>query len=207
MGKNNITIIGVAGGSASGKSTIVDKLKREFKNDIVVLCHDYYYKAHPNLMFEERAKLNYDHPNSYDTDMLIDNINDLIEGKTIKRPVYDYANHDRSDEEVIVKPKKVIVIDGILILECKELRDLMDIKIFVDTDDDIRLIRRIRRDTLERGRSIESVLDQYEETVKPMHDQFVAPSKRYADIIVPIGGENDIAIEMIVENVKKRING
>lgn len=200
-----VTVIGVAGGSASGKTTIVNELRKNFENDIVVLCHDYYYKSHKNLRLEERAKLNYDHPNAFDTDIMIGHLKDLINGKTIKRPVYDYTIHDRASEEVIVHPKKVIVVDGILVLENKELRDLMDIKIFVETDDDERLIRRIRRDAIERGRSLESILDQYETTVKPMHDQFVEPSKRYADIIIPRGGENTIAIEMIVENIKKRI--
>ena len=205
MKKKQITIIGVAGGSASGKTTIVNELKKHFKDDIVVLLHDYYYKSHPDLSLEERAKLNYDHPNAYDTDLMIEDINRLLNGEVIERPVYDYKNHDRSNEVVKVEPKKLIVLDGILILENKDLRDLMDIKIYVDTDDDERLIRRILRDTVDRGRSLESVLKQYRNTVKPMHDQFVAPSKRYADIIVPYGGENKIAIDMLVQNIKKRI--
>ncbi|MDO5027951.1 MAG: uridine kinase [Bacillota bacterium] len=200
-----VTVIGVAGGSASGKTTIVNELRKNFENDIVVLCHDYYYKSHTNLRLEERAKLNYDHPNAFDTNIMIDHLKALIKGETIKRPVYDYTIHDRSSEEVIVQAKKVIVVDGILVLDNQELRDLMDIKIFVETDDDERLVRRIRRDAIERGRSLESILDQYETTVKPMHDQFVEPSKKYADIIIPRGGENKIAIEMIVENIKKRI--
>lgn len=200
-----VTIIGVAGGTASGKSTIVNEIRKIFENDIVVLCHDYYYKSHSNLLFEERCKLNYDHPNAFDIDIMIEHIKELIKGNSIKRPVYDYTIHDRSSEEVIVHPKKVIVVDGILILENKELRDLMDIKIYVETDDDERLIRRIRRDAIERGRSLESVLDQYQTTVKPMHDQFVAPSKKHADVIIPYGGENKIAVEMLIENIKKRI--
>ena len=202
---NRVTVIGVAGGTASGKTTIVNELRKNFENDIAVLCHDFYYKSHKNLLFEERSKLNYDHPNAFDTDIMIDHLKELIAGREIKRPVYDYTIHDRSSEEVIVQPKKVIVVDGILILENKDLRDLMDIKIFVETDDDERLIRRIRRDAIERGRSLESILDQYETTVKPMHDQFVEPSKKYADIIIPHGGENKIAVEMLVENIKKRI--
>lgn len=201
----NVTVIGVAGGSASGKSTIVDELKKNFENDIAVLCHDFYYKSHSNLSYEERCRLNYDHPNSFDTYMLIDDVKALIEGEEIERPVYDYTVHNRSSEKVLVIPKKVIVIDGILILENKELRDLMDIKIYVETDDDERLIRRITRDAIHRGRSLESVLEQYRTTVKPMHDQFVAPSKRYADIIIPHGGENKIAVEMLIENIQKRI--
>lgn len=202
---DKVTIIGVAGGSASGKSTIVDELKKKFKEDIVVLCHDYYYKSHPDLLFEERVKLNYDHPNAFDTEAMINDVKDLAQGKEIKRPVYDYTIHDRSSDKVIVQPKKVIVIDGILVLENENLRDLMDIKIYVETDDDERLIRRIKRDTVERGRSLESVVEQYRTTVKPMHDQFVAPSKRHADIIIPYGGSNKIAIDMLLENIKKRI--
>lgn len=202
-----VTIIGVAGGTASGKSTIVDVLRKKFKNDIIVICHDNYYKSHSNLLFEERVKLNYDHPNAFDTEIMIRDLKELINGNEIKRPVYDYTIHDRSDEQVIVQPKKVIVVDGILVLENKELRDLMDIKIYVETDDDERLIRRIQRDAIDRGRSLQSVIDQYRNTVKPMHDQFVAPSKKYADIIIPYGGQNKIAIEMLLENVKKRIYG
>lgn len=200
-----VTVIGVAGGSASGKSTIVDELKRKFKNDIVVLCHDFYYKSHSDLLFEERVKLNYDHPNAFDTEQMISDVKKLISGEEILRPVYDYTIHDRSTEQVLVQPKKVVVIDGILVLENEDLRDLMDIKIYVETDDDERLIRRIQRDVLTRGRTLESVVDQYRNTVKPMHDQFVAPSKRYADVIIPYGGKNKIAIEMLLENIKKRI--
>lgn len=200
-----VMIIGVAGGSASGKSTIVEKLRDSFKNDIVVLCHDYYYKSHSGLLFEERMKLNYDHPNAFDTDHMIEDLKKLIDGREILRPVYDYTIHDRSSDKVLVQPKKVIVVDGILVLENEKLRDLMDIKIYVDADDDERLIRRIQRDVLERGRTLESVVAQYRNTVKPMHDQFVAPSKRYADIIIPFGGRNKIAIDMLMENIKKSI--
>lgn len=200
-----VTIIGVAGGSASGKSTIVEKLRNSFKNDIVVLCHDYYYKSHSELLFEERMKLNYDHPNAFDTDHMIEDIKKLKAGEEILRPVYDYTIHNRSSDQVLVQPKKVIVVDGILVLENEKLRDLMDIKIYVETDDDERLIRRIQRDVLERGRTLESVVSQYRNTVKPMHDQFVAPSKRNADIIIPFGGRNKIAIDMLIENIKKSI--
>lgn len=202
---DNVTIVGIAGGSASGKSTIVDKFKNHFKKDIVVLCHDYYYKAHPDLLFEEREKLNYDHPNAYDTDQMIEDVKKLKKGQEILRPVYDYTIHDRSTDKVLVQSKKIIIIDGILVLESKELRDLMDIKIFVETDDDERLIRRIQRDAVERGRSLQSVISQYRNTVKPMHDQFVAPSKRYADVIIPYGGKNKIAIDMIIQNLEKKL--
>lgn len=202
-----VTIVGVAGGSASGKSTIVDRFKNKFAKDIVVLCHDYYYKSHPDLLFDERKLLNYDHPNAFDTEQMIEDIKKLKNGEEILRPVYDYTIHDRASEQVLVQPKKVIIVDGILVLENKELRDLMDIKIYVETDDDERLIRRIQRDVVERGRTLESVIEQYRNTVKPMHDQFVAPSKKYADVIIPYGGANKIAVDMIVENLRKKIEG
>ena len=202
---DKITVVGVAGGSASGKTTIIEKLRGAFPEDILVMSHDDYYKAHNDLSLENRAKLNYDHPNAYDTDLFIDHLKSLIRNDSIKRPVYDYTIHNRSSEEVIVQPKKIIVIDGILILENQALRDLMDIKIFVDADADERLIRRIKRDTMERGRSLDSVLEQYRNSVKPMHDQFVEPSKKYADIIIPYGGRNRIAVNMLVEIINRRI--
>lgn len=202
---DKVTTIGVCGGTASGKTTIVNKIRRKFDNDLVALAHDDYYKAHDNLSYEERTELNFDHPNAFDTELLIQHIKELKEGKIIQRPVYDYTTHNRSDDVVIVKPKSVIVIEGIMILENKELRDLMDIKIYVQTDSDERVIRRIQRDVLERGRSLESVINQYRETVKPMHDIFVEPNKKYADIIIPYGGDNSIGISMIMENIKKLI--
>ncbi|NLB09544.1 MAG: uridine kinase [Clostridiaceae bacterium] len=202
---DKITVVGVAGGSASGKTTIIEKLRGAFPEDILVMSHDDYYKAHHDLSLENRAKLNYDHPNAYDTDLFIDHLKSLIRNDSIKRPVYDYTIHNRSSEEVIVQPKKIIVIDGILILENQALRDLMDIKIFVDADADERLIRRIKRDTMERGRSLSSVLEQYRNSVKPMHDQFVEPSKKYADIIIPYGGRNRIAVNMLIEIINRRI--
>ena len=202
---DKITVVGVAGGSASGKTTIIEKLRGAFPDDILVMSHDDYYKAYNTLSLENRAKLNYDHPNAYDTDLFIEHIKSLIQGNSIKRPVYDYTIHNRSSEEVIVQPKKIIVIDGILILENQALRELMDIKIFVDADADERLIRRIKRDTMERGRSLSSVLEQYRNSVKPMHDQFVEPSKKYADIIIPYGGRNKIAVNMLIEIINRRI--
>jgi uridine kinase len=202
---DQITVVGVAGGSASGKTTIIEKLRVAFPEDMLVMSHDDYYKAHYDLSLENRAKLNYDHPNAYDTDLFIEHLEALIRSDSIKRPVYDYTIHNRSSEEVIVKPKKIIVIDGILILENQALRELMDIKIFVDADADERLIRRIKRDTLERGRSLSSVLEQYRNSVKPMHDQFVEPSKKYADIIIPYGGRNQIAVNMLIEIINRRI--
>lgn len=201
----DICIIGVAGGSASGKTTIVNKLKDFFQNDIELINHDCYYKAHNELPFEEREKLNYDHPSAFDTEKLIEDIVLLKAGQSIQRPVYSYSIHNRLETADTVHPKRVIIIEGILVLEDEHLRDLMDIKIFVDTDADERLMRRIRRDLVERGRSIESVLEQYRNTVKPMHNQFIEPSKRYADIIIPRGGENTAALNMLIEHLKSMI--
>ncbi len=196
-------VIGVAGGSASGKSTFVNRLVEFFTDeDVTTICHDYYYKAHPELTYEERTKLNYDHPQSFDTDMMVDHIEALKAGVAISRPVYSFVDHDRMTESIAVMPSKVIIVDGILIFEHKALRDLMDIKVFVDTDADIRLARRILRDVCVRGRTMESVITQYIDTVKPMHDAFVEPSKRYADVIVPEGGQNEVAVSMLIRSVE-----
>lgn len=198
-----VTVIGVAGGTGSGKSTLVKRLQEAFRSeDVATLCHDYYYKAHPELTYEERTKLNYDHPQSFDTDMLVEHIRALKSNVAIERPVYSFVEHNRTEETVAVKPSKVIIIDGILIFENKELRDLMDIKVFVDTDADLRLARRILRDVRERGRSMESVISQYTTTVKPMHEEFVEPSKRYADVIIPEGGFNSVAVQMLIQNIR-----
>lgn len=185
-----------------GKTTLADNIKKEFDDNIATLCHDYYYKSHDDLTYEERTKLNYDHPNAFDTDMLIEHIKLLKKGLSIERPVYSFVKHNREPETIEVLPKKVILVEGILIFENKELCDLMDIKIFVDTDADIRFIRRLLRDVNERGRSVESVVNQYCATVKPMHEQFVENSKRHADIIVPEGGNNQVALNMIIEKIK-----
>lgn len=198
-----VTIIGVAGGTGSGKSTLVKRLQEAFRQeDVATLCHDYYYKAHPELTYEERTKLNYDHPQAFDTDMLVEHIRALKENVPIEHPVYSFVEHNRTDETVLVKPSKVIIIDGILIFENKSLRDMMDIKVFVDTDADLRLARRILRDVRERGRSMESVINQYTQTVKPMHEEFVEPSKRYADVIIPEGGFNSVAVQMLIQNIR-----
>ena len=198
-----VTVIGVAGGTGSGKSTLVKRLQEAFRSeDVATLCHDYYYKAHPELSYEQRTQLNYDHPQAFDTDMLVEHIRALKNNQTIERPVYSFVEHNRTDEKVPVKPSKVIIIDGILIFENKELRDLMDIKVFVDTDADLRLARRILRDVRERGRSMESVINQYTSTVKPMHEEFVEPSKRYADVIIPEGGFNSVAVQMLIQNIR-----
>lgn len=195
-------VIGVAGGSASGKTTVANRLKEEFKEDVELISHDNYYCAHDKISFEERAKLNYDHPNAFETALMIEHIKALKKGEKIRRPVYDFVTHNRAKETVLVHPARVIIVEGFLIFENKELRDLMDIKLFVDTDSDIRLIRRILRDVKERGRSLESVILQYEQTVKPMHEQFVEPSKRYADVIIPEGGHNEVAMSMLMDKMK-----
>jgi uridine kinase len=198
---DKVCIVGIAGGTASGKTTIVRKIKEKFGDDIVVINHDSYYKAHDDLSYEDRSRLNYDHPASFDTDLMIEDVKKLKDGKEIDMPVYDYTIHNRSDETIHVVPKKVIILEGILILESQALRDLMDIKVFVDTDADERLMRRIIRDMSERARSIESILTQYRDTVKPMHEQFVEPSKKYADIIIPRGGENTTGISILQEHL------
>ncbi|MBR5196634.1 MAG: uridine kinase [Alistipes sp.] len=202
-----VTVIGVAGGTGSGKSTLVKRLQEAFKNDdVATLCHDYYYKAHPELTYDERTKLNYDHPAAFDTDMLVEHIRTLKSNVPIEHPVYSFVEHNRTEDTVLVKPSRVIIVDGILIFEHKELRDLMDIKVFVDTDADVRLARRILRDVCERGRTMQSVIDQYTTTVKPMHEEFVEPSKKYADVIIPEGGFNSVAVGMLIENIRSLIN-
>jgi len=201
MGLNPI-IIGIAGGTGSGKSTLAQNIKKEFEHNITMLSHDYYYKNYPNLSFEERVKLNYDHPDSIETNLLIEHLKKLKKGEVIYRPNYSFVEHKREETTVEVVPKKVIILDGILIFENKELRDMMDIKIFVDTDADIRFIRRLLRDVEQRGRTLNSVVSQYCTTVKPMHEQFVEPSKKFADIIVPEGGHNEVALNMIIEKIR-----
>ena len=198
-------IIGIAGGTGSGKTTLVDRLKEQFGSDISVLTHDSYYAAHHDLSLEERQALNYDHPASFDTDQMIQDLEDLRAGKTIQCPVYDYAIHDRTEETQTIHSNKVILVEGILIFDNKALRDLLDIKLFVDTDADVRILRRIHRDVTERGRTMDSVMEQYLTTVKPMHEQFVEPSKRYADVIVPEGGKNTVALMMIMQRIAHHI--
>ena len=198
-------IIGIAGGTGSGKTTLTRRFKERFGGHVSVLYHDNYYKQHDDMPFEERCKLNYDHPDAFDTDRMIQDIQALRRGETVHCPTYDYTVHNRSAETVEVHPTKVILIEGILIFENKELRDLMDIKIFVDTDADVRILRRILRDVKERGRSLDSVVEQYLTTVKPMHEQFVEPSKRCADIIVLEGGHNIVALDMIIERIRSHV--
>ena len=196
-------IIGVTGGSGSGKTSVSRAIFDQLHgHSLMMLQEDSYYKSQDDVPFEERTKVNYDHPNAFDTDLLIEQLEDLLNWKTIEIPVYDYAAHTRSKEVVVQEPREVIIVEGILTLNDARLRNLMDIKIFVDTDDDIRIIRRIQRDIEERGRTLQSVIDQYLETVKPMYHQFIEPSKRYADIIVPEGGENQVAIDLLVTKVR-----
>lgn len=199
-------IIGIAGGTGSGKTTLTEKLKAEFGEDVSVLYHDNYYKSHSEMPYEERTKLNYDHPDAFDTDLMIRDIQALRRGETVRCPVYDYTIHDRSGETVEVRPTKVIIVEGILIFENQALRDLMDIKIFVDTDADVRILRRIMRDVKKRGRSLDSVVKQYLTTVKPMHEQFVEPSKKNADLVVLEGGKNLVALEMIIDRIQRHID-
>lgn len=199
-------LIGIAGGSGSGKTTLANTLISYFgKNEVSLLRHDNYYKRLDDIPFEERIKVNYDHPDAFDTDLLCGHIMDLKAGKAIEMPVYDYSIHNRSDKIIRVQPNPVIILEGILILAEPRLVDLMDFKIYVDTDADERILRRIIRDVKERGRSLDSVITQYRETVKPMHDQFVEPSKRKANIIIPEGGRNDAAMEVIVELIRSRL--
>lgn len=203
---DRICVVGIAGGSASGKTTIVSQIKEAFGDDIVVISHDSYYKAHDELPFDERSRLNYDHPNSFDTELMVEDIKKLKNNQEIDVPVYDYTIHNRTDQTVHVIPKKVIIVEGILILENADLRDMMDIKVFVETDADERLMRRIHRDVSERGRSVDSILNQYAQTVKPMHEQFVEPSKKYADLIIPRGGENLTGINILMEHLKSMLH-
>jgi uridine kinase len=196
-------VIGVAGGSGSGKTTVVRHIMDALgDSDVAVLEHDRYYRDHPELRLEERAALNYDHPNSLDTDLLIDHLRALREGLAIQAPVYDFALHARREETTPIRPGTAVIVEGILIFTDKTLRSLMDVKVFVDTDADTRFIRRLERDIRDRGRTLESVIDQYLSTVKPMHLEFVEPSKRYADVIIPEGGHNQVAVEMLLTLIR-----
>ncbi len=202
----DVMVIGIAGGTGSGKTTLTQRLKERFGEDVGVLNHDNYYKAHDDMPFEERCKLNYDHPDSFDTDLLVRDLKLLRAGQAVQCPTYDYTVHNRAAATVEVRPAKVIIVEGILIFQSQALRDLMDIKIFVDTDADVRILRRLLRDVKERGRSLDSVVEQYLTTVKPMHEAFVEPSKKYADLIVPEGGRNLVALEMIIQRVAHHID-
>lgn len=196
-------IIGVAGGSGSGKTTVCNKIYDYFSGkSIVMIEHDSYYRDQSDISFEERLKTNYDHPFAFDTDLLVEQLEQLQKNESIEVPVYDYSRHTRSDKTIHVEPQEVIIVEGILILEDQRLRDLMDIKIYVDTTADLRIIRRIQRDMTERGRSLDSVIDQYLSVVREMHEQFIEPSKKYADIIIPEGGHNKVAIDLVITKIR-----
>ena len=201
----SIIVIGIAGGTGSGKTTITQEIVKNMGDDVTVLTHDMYYRARHDLTYEERVLLNYDHPNAYETELLIEGLRDLKEGKEIQCPVYDYSIYDRTDRFTTIKPSRVIILEGILIFHYEHLRPLMDIKIFVDADADVRILRRITRDVKERDRSLDSVINQYLTTVKPMHEAFVEPSKRYADIIIPQGGQNAVAREVLIQRIKAHL--
>lgn len=201
----DVLVIGIAGGTGSGKTTLMKSLMGQFGEEITVLSHDNYYRAHNDLPYEERCKLNYDEPAAFETELMVRHLEELRAWHAVQCPVYDFTVHNRSDQVILLEPKSVIMVEGILIFQNKALRDLMDIKIFVDTDADIRLCRRIKRDVNKRGRSMESVLLQYQATVKPMHDQYVEPSKKFADLVVLEGGKNLVALDMIMNRIQRHI--
>ncbi len=203
---NKILVIGIAGGSGSGKTTLTKNLAERFGCCVTVLSHDNYYKRHDELTYEQRCLINYDEPEAFETDLMAAHLEQLRQGKAIDCPVYDYTVHNRSNETTSMIPCPVIIVEGILIFADEALRNLMDIRIFVDTDADVRLCRRIKRDVNKRGRSLESVLNQYQQTVKPMHEKYVEPSKKYANIVVPEGGKNVVALDMIVDRIQRHLD-
>ena len=203
----NILVIGIAGGSGSGKTTLMNNIVSRFSEDITVLSHDSYYRRHDDMTYEERCQLNYDEPAALETELMVRHLDCLRNGEAIDCPVYDFTVHNRSDATQRIEPSRIIIVEGILIFENEALRDLMDIRIFVDTDADIRLCRRVKRDVNKRGRSLESVLQQYQETVKPMYEKYVEPSKKYAHILVPEGGKNAVALDLVVNLIEKHIEG
>ena len=202
----NIMVIGIAGGTGSGKTTLMKNLTQRLGDDVTVMSHDNYYKRQDHLSYEERCAINYDEPAAFDTSLMAYHLSELRRGAEVDCPVYDFTVHNRSNETVRLVPRKVILVEGILIFENPALRELMDIRIFVDTDADIRLCRRIKRDVNKRGRTLESVLKQYQTTVKPMHEAYVEPSKKYAHIVVPEGGKNEVALDMILDRIQRHLN-
>ena len=203
----DILVIGMAGGSGSGKTTLMKNLIDKFGDVITVLSHDNYYKRHDELTYEERCQLNYDEPGAFDTSLMIYQLDQLRHGQAIDCPVYDFTVHNRSNDTIRIVPERVIIVEGILIFESEPLRQLMDIKIFVDADAGVRLCRRNKRDGNKRGRSLESVLTQYQQTVKPMHEKYVEPTKKYADLVVPEGGKNLVALELIEGRIRRHLEG
>ena len=204
--KSDILVIGIAGGTGSGKTTLMKNIVARFGGKVSVLSHDNYYKRRDELSFEERCKINYDEPAALDTSLLVYHLEQLRCGQAVECPVYDFAQHNRSNETSRITPNPVIIVEGIMIFENAPLRELMDVRIFVDTDADVRLCRRIKRDVNKRGRSLESVLEQYQTTVKPMHEKYVEPSKKYANLVVPEGGKNQVALDMIMGHIEKHLN-
>ena len=204
---SDILVIGIAGGTGSGKTTLMKNIIQRFGGAVTVLSHDNYYRRHDELSLEEREKLNYDEPAALETELMAAHLERLRRGEAIECPVYDFTVHNRSNETIRVVPQPVIIVEGILIFENEPLRNLMDIRIFVDTDADIRLCRRIKRDVNKRGRTLESVLLQYQQTVKPMHEKYVEPSKRFADIVVPEGGKNMVALDLIMGRIQRHLEG
>lgn len=202
----NTLFIGIAGGTGSGKTTLTDHLQQRFQGNVSVIHHDNYYKFQ-DRPFEERCRQNYDHPDAFDTDLLIEHLKQLKEGQGVDCPVYSFSDHNRTDETTHISPTRVVILEGILIFQNPELRDLLDIKIFVETDADVRILRRAIRDVQERGRTLESVMDQYLTTVKPMHEQFVEPSRKFADIVVLEGGHNLVALDLIMQRIENHIKG
>ncbi len=200
-----VLVIGIAGGSGSGKTTLTNRIAAQFPDSVTIIKHDNYYKAHDELSYEERCRLNYDHPYAFETELMVQHLRQLKEGHAVECPVYDYTIHNRSKEMIVIEPARVIIVEGILIFENKELCEQMDIRVFVDTDADLRIVRRIQRDVMERARSLESVISQYLNTVKPMHEQFVEPSKKNANIIVPEGGYNEVAMAMIQSQIRSHL--
>ena len=200
----DILVLGIAGGS--GKTTLMKNLVQIFGENVTVLSHDNYYKRHDEMTYEERCLINYDEPAAFENDLMVEHLRLLKTGQSIQCPVYDYTVHNRSNETTLVVPKRVIIVEGILIFADEQLRELMDIRIFVDTDADIRLCRRIKRDVNKRGRTLESVLMQYQQTVKPMHEKYVEPSKRFANLVVPEGGKNFVALDMIVDRIRRHLS-
>ena len=201
----SILVIGIAGGTGSGKTTLMKNIMARIGDDVTVLSHDNYYKRRDDLSYEERCKINYDEPGAFDTSLMVYHLDQLRHGYAIECPVYDFTVHNRSEETIHILPRRVILVEGILIFENPELRELMDIKVFVDADADVRLCRRIIRDVNQRGRTLESVLDQYQQTVKPMHEKYVEPSKRFAHVIIPEGGKNLVALDMVMGRIARHL--
>ena len=202
---NDIMVIGIAGGSGSGKTTITNQIVEQLGTDVTVITHDNYYRAQHEMSMEERALVNYDHPDAYETSLLVEHLAALRRGETVQIPVYDFSISDRTDQTTTVTPARVIIVEGILIFVEEALRELMDVKVYVDCDADVRILRRIMRDVKERGRSLESVINQYLATVKPMHETFVEPSKKFADVIIPTGGQNLVALDMLVNRIQAHL--